>query len=128
MALVAATYVLMELWAALLLLGFGLMLGARLAPREARRVAARVGAGGILGGLLGGAILSLGAPLIGSRELFLVAAALAVAPVFWLPSTKKQGRRSLHNLACPFNNKLTYTYTSKSEKRGKTPISHTNLP
>ena len=87
-----AKYIAMELNAAALLLAFGLMLGARLGPREARRMAARVGAGGIAGGLLAGAVLSLGAPLLGSRTLFLVAAAFAVIPVFFLPPTKGPAR------------------------------------
>lgn len=84
-ALAIATYVAMELNATLLLLVFGLMLGASLGPREARQVAARVGAGGIIGGLLGGTTLSLGAPLLGSRTLFLVAGVFALVPLFALP-------------------------------------------
>ncbi len=83
-------YIVMETSAALLLLVFGIMLGARIGPREARRVAARVGAGGIVGGLVAGAVLSVGATFLGSRLLFLIAAALAVAPVFWLPSTTRK--------------------------------------
>lgn len=79
------TYLVMELNAALLLLAFGIILGASLGPRETRRVAARVGAGGILGGLTAGGILSIGATIVGSRELFLIAAVFALLPVFWLP-------------------------------------------
>ncbi len=78
-------YMLMELDAALLLLAFGIILGANLGPREARRVAARVGAGGILGGLVAGGILSVVATLIGSRYLFLLAGVFALAPLFFLP-------------------------------------------
>jgi HEAT repeat protein len=77
-------YVLMEISAAALLLVFGLVLGARLGPREARKTAARVGLGGMLGGLCAGVILKLGAQLVGSRALFLVAAAAAAAPALWL--------------------------------------------
>ncbi len=88
-AVAIVTYVVMEIDAAVLLLAFGIMLGARLGPREARRVAGRVGAGGILGGLLAGAALSLGAPLLGSRTLFLVSAGFALAPVFFLPQSRE---------------------------------------
>jgi len=79
-------YVLMEVAFAATLLTFGLTLGASLGPREARKVAAKVGAGGVVGGLLAGAILSVGALLIGSRALYLVAAAFVLAPVFFLPT------------------------------------------
>ncbi len=85
-ALVVIKYILMELSFASLLLGFSLLLGASLGPREARKIAARIGAGGVLGGLAGGAALSVGALLLGSRWLYLVAAVLAVLPVFWLPT------------------------------------------
>ena len=79
-----AKYIAMEISAAVLLLVFGITLGARLGPRDARRTAARVGAGGILGGLVGGG-LNLTATYIGSQNLFVIAALLALAPVFWLP-------------------------------------------
>ncbi|MEZ4272824.1 MAG: hypothetical protein R3C68_15735 [Myxococcota bacterium] len=85
-----AKYVAMELNAGFLLLIFGLTLGARLGPRDTRRSAARVGTGGIIGGLAGGAI-NLLATLVGSPQLFLIAAALAVAPVFWLPRVITHG-------------------------------------
>lgn len=80
-------YMAMELNGALLLLAFGIILGASLGPREARRVAARVGAGGILGGLVAGALLSLMATFLGSRYLYLLAGVFALAPIFFLPQS-----------------------------------------
>lgn len=84
-AVAVVMYLAMEVSSALLLLAFGIMLGARFEPRDAKRVAARVGAGGILGGLFAGATLSFGALFLGSRPLLLVAAAFALAPMLWLP-------------------------------------------
>ncbi|MBN1959406.1 MAG: cyclic nucleotide-binding domain-containing protein [Deltaproteobacteria bacterium] len=77
-------YVLMEISAAATLLVFGRLLGNHFGPREARKIAPRIGAGGIIGGLVGGGILSLGAHLVGSRWLFLIAAMAVVTPVAWL--------------------------------------------
>jgi hypothetical protein len=77
-------YVLVEVIAAALLLGFGRLLGARFAPREARKIAPRVGVGGIAGGLAAGLVLSLGPKVVASRWLFLIAAAVVLAPITWL--------------------------------------------
>lgn len=79
-------FVALDVMFALMLLAFGLMMGANLGPREARKLAAPVGAGGIVGGLVAGAVLAGGALLIGSRSLYLVAGVCAVAPFFFLPS------------------------------------------
>ncbi len=83
-AFAVARYVLMEISAAALLLAFGVVLGERLGPRDARKTAARVGLGGILGGLAAGGVLRFGSVLLGSKSLFIIAAASAIAPVFTL--------------------------------------------
>jgi HEAT repeat protein len=75
----------MDVMFALMLLGFGLMMGASLGPREARQAAAPIGAGGIIGGLVAGSVLAGGALLIGSRPLYLIASACAAAPILFLP-------------------------------------------
>lgn len=80
-ATVLFKYVSMEVAAAVSTLVFGLLLGSRFSPREARRAAARIGTGGILGGLAAGAILSIGAPLLGSRWLFAVAGGIMLLPL-----------------------------------------------
>lgn len=82
-------YVAVEVASAMLLLCFGLLVGASLGPREARRAAARVGLGGILGGLFAGAVLKLGAPLVGSVWLFVVAAVLTLVPIFWFQPVRR---------------------------------------
>lgn len=84
-SLIVTKYIGLEISAAILLLVFGLMLGARLGPRDARRRASVIGVGGIIGGLIGGAALKLGAPLLGSAQLYILAAAFALAPAFFLP-------------------------------------------
>ncbi len=84
-------YLLMEVGFASMLLVFGMMLGASLGPREARKLAGRVGSGGIVGGLAGN-LLCMGAPWFGSDPLYLAAAALALAPVFFLPATSSPRR------------------------------------
>jgi hypothetical protein len=76
-----AVYLLMDVSFALMLLVFGLMLGASMGPREARRHAAGIGAGGIVGGLVGGAMLTGGASFNYSSWLLLVAGLLAVVPI-----------------------------------------------
>jgi len=81
-----ANYVAMEVAFATMLLAFGMTLGASLGPREARKVAAGVGAGGIIGGLVGN-LVSLGALWFGSELLYVIAGAVTLAPVFWLPAT-----------------------------------------
>lgn len=83
-----AKYIAFEIASAMLLLVFGLMLGARLGPRDARRNASMIGVGGIIGGLLGGAVLRTGASVLGSANLYPFAAVFALAPVFFLPKAK----------------------------------------
>lgn len=85
-------YILIEIAATALLLAFGITLGASLGPREARRTAARVGLGGILGGLVAGLALKFGAPWVGSHYLYILAAAFAVAPIFWMPTPEPSRR------------------------------------
>ncbi|OGX28508.1 MAG: hypothetical protein A3B78_00195 [Omnitrophica WOR_2 bacterium RIFCSPHIGHO2_02_FULL_67_20] len=76
--LAGAFYVWVNIFSVLVVTLFWLVANDLYRPREAKRLFGFIGSGGILGGIVGSSIAAVGAQLIGTEQLLLLAAAVLV--------------------------------------------------